>query len=86
MEDVRPEGSQMHVPAPPSQQAQPVISFVAVEQLLRAYGCAANVCGDERGQVVATAANPRMQAEVDRRLQEVLRMKVNTENPRRGRR
>jgi hypothetical protein len=58
MEDIRPEGSQMHVPAPPSQQAQPVINIVAVEQLLRAYGCAATVCGDERGQVVATAANP----------------------------
>ena len=75
----------MHVPTPPSQQARP-ISTVAIEQLLRAYGCAANVRGDERGQVVATAANPRMQAEVDRRLQEVLRMKVSTENPRRGRR
>ena len=69
----------MHVQAPPSQQAPPAINIVAVEQLLRAYGCAANVRGDERGEVVATAANPRMQAEVDRRLQEVLRMKVNTE-------
>jgi hypothetical protein len=81
----------MQVPEPPSQQAGPAISVAAVEQLLRAYGCAANVSGDEQGQLVATAANPRMQAEVDRRLQEVLRMRADTENsrrtenPRRGR-
>ncbi|MDR6306626.1 hypothetical protein GGQ85_004360 [Nitrobacter vulgaris] len=84
MEDMRPEGSQLHIPTPLPQQPQPVISIVAVEQLLRAYGCAANVCSDEHGQVIATAANPRMQPEVDRRLQEVLRMKV--ENPQKGRR
>jgi hypothetical protein len=84
MEDIRSEGPQMQVSAPPSQQDQPAISIVAIEQLLRAYGCAATVRGDERGQVVATAANPRMQAEVERRLQEVLSMKVNTDNPRRG--
>jgi hypothetical protein len=82
MEDIRSEAPQIQVPAPPSQQAQPVISIVAIEQLLRAYGCAASVRSDERGQVVATAANPRMQAEVERRLQEVLSMKVN-KNPRR---
>jgi hypothetical protein len=81
----------MQVPEPPSQQADPVVSIAAVEQLMRAYGCAVNVSRDEQGQVVATAANPRMQAEVDRRLQEVIRMGVNTENsrrtenPRRGR-
>ena len=85
MEDIPSEGSQMSVPKPPSQQAQPVISIVAIEQLLRAYGCAATVGGDERGQVVATAVNPRMQAEVDRRLQEVLSMKVNR-TPRRSQR
>lgn len=85
MEDSRSDGLQMQVPAPPLQQAQPVISIVAIEQLLRAYGCAATVRGDEHGQVVATAANPRMQAEVDRRLQEVLSMKVN-KTPRTGRR
>lgn len=86
MEDMRTEGSRMHVPALPSQQPQPVISIVAVEQLLRAYGCAANVCGDEHGRVIATAANPRMQPEVDRRLQDVLRMQINTEPPRKSRR
>ena len=55
-------------------QAESAISIIAVEQLLRGYGCPADVRLDESGQVVATAANPRMQAEVDRRLQEVLRM------------
>jgi hypothetical protein len=73
------------VPALLSQQAQPVISIVAIEQLLRGYGCAASVRSDERGQVVATAANPRMQAEVDRRLQEVLSMKINRTARRRAR-
>ena len=75
----------MHGTAPRAQEARSVISSVAVAQLLRGYGCPANVRLDEAGQVVATAANPRMQAEVDRRLQEVLRMyHVNTETPRAG--
>ena len=56
MEDMRPEGSQLHIPASLPEQPQPVISIVAVEQLLRAYGCAANVCSDEHGQVIATIA------------------------------
>jgi hypothetical protein len=69
------KGPQIQVQTPPPQQARPVISIVAIEQLLRGYGCAATVSVDEHGQVVATAANPRMQAEVDRRLHEVLSRK-----------
>ncbi len=81
--DIRSEAPQIQVQTPPQPQAQPVISIVAIEQLLRGYGCAATVSVDEHGQVVATVANPRMQAEVDRRLHEVLSMKVNR-TPRRG--
>ena len=66
-------------------QAESAMSIIAVEQLLRGYGCPADVRLDESGQVVATAANARMQAEVDRPLQEVLRMsRVNTQTPRAG--
>jgi hypothetical protein len=81
IEDTQPKESQMHMTLPPAQQAQPAVSIVALEQLLRGYGCAAHVRVDETGQVVATAANPRMQAEVNRRLQEVLRMNVITASP-----